>query len=109
MFDLPTTPIEVLSGSVEINDNRAYIYKRGDDILLLIIDCETKNAQVEYIGADGDIPEVGVAYPREDVDPYEDEDHDATTVLFVDLKGWNVHMAEVSRYTLSVCLIRNRV
>lgn len=102
---MKTIPIKVIEEQFRLNEGSARVIKKGSGFLLLQIDCSTKRGDVDGYGSCDDIPFITISI-NEDSMHYNTNTTKDTELSFPTLKGWHLQMAEVSRYTLSVLLIK---
>lgn len=89
--------------------NHAYVLAEHDDVVVLDIDMRSRHCDVSCTGADGDVPLVLI-------EAYQHSSHlhkhkrwdEMTAISFPQHKGWLLLMATISKYTLHVCLWKDR-
>lgn len=101
------TPVEIIEqGAPIVHADSAYVAHRGDSIAAIVIDLESKRCEVQDNSHDGQLHLY--FYAGEDSHPLkEDVARDVPTgIALPEFAGWRVWLAEVSRYTLRVCVAR---
>ncbi len=84
------------------------IEKVCEDIAILTIDMRSKYCEILYCFSSSKCPAIGVCageyaiHLKEDVDEAESTDIELTKY-----KGWHIFVADMSRYTLRVCLVKD--
>jgi hypothetical protein len=92
-------------GAVNVKLNDAILLREGDGIAAIEVDMRTKRADVGSFGSEDGVPNLHLH--ANEYSLYTDTDHTGwTDVAFPDYKGWDIFAASVSKYTLSVCLVR---
>jgi hypothetical protein len=88
--------------------NGAIVVRESPDIACISVDLRSKRAQIS--GVCGDLegtPELMLSASAETLHLDETKAMDEETLIgFPEFNGWRVFAADLSRYTLSVCLVR---
>jgi hypothetical protein len=103
--DYPLFKHEIVTqGAVRVNQGHVFI--KHDDIVCVYIDLHSKRASVNSTSS-GSIPCVHLEAVEETLHVDESKPRELLTVLkFPEYAGWDIFSAKVSRYTLSICLIK---
>ncbi len=97
-------PVQLDAGEVCVNQFN--IEARSDNVVAIYGDLHTKRAVVEgHINSD-DMPGILLGATFETLKTDEAKAGQSTAVYFPTFKGWRVHCADVSRYTVAVCLVK---
>jgi hypothetical protein len=95
--------------------NEGWVIAQGDDLAAIEIDLLTKRCVVECTacipyGETGQlIPSVVIGADENTLHIDEDLRDSPTHIVFPEYAGWRVWAADIARYTLSLCLIREVV
>ncbi len=95
--------IKVTRGRVIVNS--ACVHKRSRNIMLVEIDLKSKYAQVYGYG------DFCVALSADEHTLHVDKrknPESLTSIEFPEFKDWSIYLSSVGRYTLSLCLVKNR-
>lgn len=85
----------------------AFLYKKGKDVMAVKIDMKSKRGEVLCIGSDeNECPTIAVE-PVEDSINLDKRKDAPTEVTFTSLVGWNIWCAQVYKYTIHICLVRD--
>ena len=89
--------------------NSAMELRRGPGVVAISVDLRTKYCEVEACcGGSEEPPSIYIgATGRSLRADHEPERTGSTEIIFPEFVGWSVWAAEVSRYTLAVCLIKH--
>lgn len=96
-------------GAVKANPG-GIVYRESADIACICVDLETKYARMGGTFSGGGDPPGVVLSATEDsihMDPAHDRDS-MTFIQFPEFQGWTVFVAEVSRYTLALCMLKDK-
>lgn len=102
---MKTTPIKVRKGEIVCNRKEAVIMARYKNFAALIVDLKSKYAQVcgssvdDYCGVILDATKDTLFTDKKRKNLF-------TEISFPEFVGWRVFAAEVSKYTLKVCLMK---
>lgn len=98
--------VDVVSeGAVRVS--HGYLYRRGDEIVAVCVDMESKYAECGgFSHADDEPPHVYLDATDDTLHVDADKSGVATVVAFPEFVGWKVFLTKVARYTLSVILVR---
>jgi hypothetical protein len=120
VFETTSTKITILvQGKPVVND--AYIYRPGESVVAIGVDMRSKYCEVAAMGGDPDGPVVDIEATErslyladeildlEDLSTEHSEQNDLTEIRFDEFQGWSVWSANIFRYTLAVCLIKNEI
>lgn len=102
------TNIEITyQGPVRVN--AAHIHKAREDVVCIYIDMHSKYAVVDCsISGEGDPPAIFMSANKRTLHVDESKSMDESTCIeFTDYPGWRVFAADVSRYAVAVCLVRD--
>lgn len=88
--------------------NMAYAIAKGKRVIAIAVDLHSKRGNVGgYWGSGDNGPGVEIYPSKESLHLDETKPRDSrTTIYFPEFKGWDVWAAEISKYTLAVCLIK---
>lgn len=88
--------------------NTGGVYAKGDDVVALEIDMSSKNCKVSATSG-GDLPGIYIDATERSLslDPTKSIE-DSTFIEFPQYAGWDVWCNSISKYTLSVCLVRDK-
>lgn len=82
--------------------------KRYSDVIVLVVDLKSKHCGVmAHSVGDDSCPAIIICanqrslHLNEEVNSYE-----PTDIEFPEYKGWDIFLAEITRYTLRICLIK---
>jgi hypothetical protein len=111
---LPVDPFDVVhcnvltQGAIQIN--HAYVYQGSSVVSAIAVDMKTKRADVLYSGCDENgFPTIALEANEDSCHLKEDVEREAPTeICFSQFKGWCVWSVNVSKYTMTVCLVRSR-
>ena len=97
--------IEILDqGCVKVNDG--YVVKKCENIVAISVDLDTKYAEILMSSNHNNI-ELYLCATDTTLNLLEDKDKDSSTAIsFPHYKGWKLFAADIHRYTLAVCLIK---
>lgn len=99
---------EVIKGCIKVNT--AYYYRKGDTCSLIMIDLASK-----YICLTGWVedPKDGtftIYLDKQDRTINIDKRYKKLTkVILKGFKGWSIMIGEPSRYTVSLCIVKNKI
>lgn len=85
------------------------VYRESSDIAVVCVDLQTKYARMGGTGSGGGSPPMVFLHATEDslhLKKGKARD-DFTVIEFPDFIGWTPYIAEVSRYTLSICFLKD--
>ena len=88
--------------------NGGYVLRDGSEVVALEIDLYSKYCNVVLATSSMGIPGIQLIATKESLH-LGDYDKDITKVELPEYKGWSAFSASVSRYTLRVCLIKDRI
>lgn len=97
----------VIQGAPIVNDG--YIHARGDSVVAIYIDMRSKRCRVGATGGGDDGPKIEIEADGDGASLHLDESQPRDAVTWIALPefiGWQVFCAELSRYTLAVCLVK---
>lgn len=98
----PTRVKIVEQGSPRVDVDGGLVLRRGDGVAAVIVELHSKRCAVDAHG-----PELFLRATPESLHLDEGQPREKDTVIELpDFAGWNVWLAEVSKRTLCVCLIR---
>jgi len=94
------------SGSPVVNGG--IVYRDGQDVIALAVDLESKRCRVTSFGFMDGVPNVGISADEYSIylDEAKPRDED-THIAFPEYAGWSIWCADISKYTLAVCLTRD--
>ena len=100
-----TAKIDVtMQGKPRLACKKAVIHRDGTGICALSVDLKDKHCVVIATGGgDGDPPDIVI-----ETDQETDQEADQTFIEFPDYKGWSVWSCNIAKYTLSICLIKDK-
>lgn len=87
--------------------NSAAFYRKESRIVLIEVDLKSKYCRVGYT-VTGNLPAVGIFETPRSVNLDSSKIGGYTEIVFPDFKDWNIYLANCSRYTLHVCLVKPR-
>lgn len=95
----------------EVVVNNGWVEAEGERVVALAFDMKTKRPEVIATSCGGSEPSApGVILSGEHaLHINESKKGEPTHIVFQEYPGWSVHCADVSRYTLQVCLIKPNV
>jgi hypothetical protein len=96
----------VTQGGPVVNDG--WIVASGPDIAAVDIDLSSKYCVVEATSGshDGLAPMVYIGADKNSLHLKKGREAKTTEIALPQYKGWQIWMSELSRYTLSICLIK---
>lgn len=98
--------LKVGRGPVVVNNG--FVYKRGEDIVAIDIDMNTKHPVLAGTGYGPDsVPSIYLAVDENSLHYNVSEKSNLTEIEFPEFEGWTVFSEAVSKYTLRVCLVRD--
>lgn len=97
--------MKITKGALRIN--RGYIWKKGKDITLLLVDMHSKRGDIIAYGEENNAPELIIGANKDSLYLNNKLSHNSlTNIIFPELKGWTIIMANISKYSIYVCLIK---
>lgn len=101
------TEIKVQTGAIFVNHA---LIDDNTELKLVHVDLKSKRAEVfGFFGGEGDeIPEIHLKANSETLHFDETNPQALTTIFFPEFKGWDIHTAEIGRYTLYVVFKREK-
>lgn len=94
----------VNEGAIVVNHCSPY---PSSGIVALCIDLEQKYSEIVATGSTGEIPCIVIGANEHTIGFGKGADRSKTTEIeFPEFSGWFVFCAEISKYTLSVCLVK---
>lgn len=105
-----TTPIEVvMQGRPILSHAYGYLVRGNDEVVTFYVDLESKYCAVTGGGGstdeEGPMIFIGETDRSLHLGPPAEPECD-TVIKFTEFPGWNVHAADLSRYTLAVALTK---
>jgi len=87
---------------------QGYIFKKYDDLVAVGINMESKYCTIDSIGGSSEgIPQIIIGTNRSSVGLDSSKNRgDLTVIDFPDFKHWVLWSAHISKYVLSVCLVK---
>lgn len=87
--------------------NHGYIYEHSENICAIAIDMKSKRGEVIGDGMDNGIPSVIIGANEESLKLHKTKPKDSMTEIeFPNHKGFTVWSAQISKYTIRVCLVK---
>ncbi len=86
--------------------NCGYVHHAGRDVAAVEIDMKSKHCAVSMTGSSDDIPLVMLSPTERSLHLTQGKDAEPTAICFPGFYGWDIFCAEVSRYTLLICFVR---
>lgn len=100
-------------GAVLVNTNSAVALSKNKDLVAVIVDFKSKYCEVDaYSSGDKDVCAVLVGANKQSINLHKSKDmEESTKIIFVEYpeKKWKIFSANVSRYTLYICFIKNNI
>lgn len=88
--------------------NEGSVHRNGDNVVALEIDLSSKYCKVGATSG-GTLPGIYIDADEQSLNLDESKKvEDSTFIEFPQYEGWNVWCASIGRYTLSVCLVREK-
>lgn len=105
----PKAPLAIDVEPGEVLVNHANVEALGLEVIAAYLDLQSKRAEILAICGSSDRGP-GLMLRANEETLYIDEARkgEATTVYFPSLNGWDVHCAELSRYTAAICFTKRR-
>lgn len=87
--------------------NSAYIVAVGNGVVAVDVDLSSKYCVMHTMqyGCGGDV-EIGIGADKYTLHQKRGKENIPTRFTLPDFKGWTIHSTDISRYTLSVCLVK---
>lgn len=86
--------------------NGGYVNARGDGVVAASFDLTTKYADVAaHTSDENDVPGIMLG-DKNAIHINEDRKKVMTHIVFPQYAGWNIHCADIGRYTLSICFVK---
>lgn len=106
MEEKPVVAIEIIhQGCVKVNGG--YIQEDSSNIACLYVDLGTKYAEIDATATYDERVDIFLSATELSMHLLEGKDeYDRTVVSFPEYKGWKLFAADIHRYTLAVCLIK---
>lgn len=98
----PVQHIIITQGAVKVNDG--YIHRRGDGVVCIYFDLESKRAEYGGVISSDEAPIVSLYANDETLHIDESRRDEPTLVAFPEFEGWQEFSGGVSRYTLALVL-----
>ena len=106
MSDLQPVKIDIRQGGVICNEG--WIVAPGVTVVAITVDLKTKRAEISGLSSDSDgTPGVYLSVGEGTLHYDAAKRDDLTEITFPEFRGWHVHAAHASRYTLAVCLVKD--
>ncbi len=80
--------------------NHCLLLAGNKSVVAIDVDIEEKHCTIAYTGANGDTPLIGLLKASSD-----DKKYNPTEIIFPEYRGWSLWTANISRYTVAICLI----
>lgn len=105
------TPITIVQQGLPRATDRAAIvpYGYGEGVVAIVVDLDSKRCDVQNddFGEDG-APRVWIRATDISLHLTEYATNKYTIISFPEFAGWTVWLADISRYTLRVCLVKGK-
>lgn len=90
--------------------NCGFIKEASKNIVALEIDLKSKYCEVQSVsGGEGEPCSIFIVATRQSVSLNKNhKKYDPTEIEFTDFIGWDIFTCNLTRYTLKVCLIKNK-
>jgi len=99
----------VLEQDGEVIVNRGWVEASSEGVVALCFDLATKYAQTAGFSytSETNLSGLFLCATQGTLFTNENKKGEFTHILFSDYPGWHVHCADVGRYTLNVCLVKD--
>lgn len=100
-------PVKIIEqGAPVVHDDSAYISHRGENIAAIVIDLASKRC--EFFGEDdGEKCLLYISTTEDSLHLKEESSREVMTLIELpEFAGWRVFLANICKYTLRVCVVR---
>jgi len=96
-----------IQGKIMVND--PFVIYQCENIVLVSLDLKSKYAELDYIGADNNIPFVILKSTESTINENQEVSlGNYTEIQFPDLDGWDIWATSIGGYTLNICFVKEK-